>query len=71
VELREIQQIDFGIAVDDGYFEVEYENDGPTVNRFFKKRVLASFLIRLLAHLQKLGTVPAIDYEPYSKTLDD
>ena len=69
IELRQSEQIDFGIAADQGYFEVEYEDDGPTVNRFLKTRALAAFLIRLLAHLQKLGTVPAIDYDVYSKVL--
>jgi hypothetical protein len=69
VELLPSQRLDFGIAADHGYFEVEYEDDGPTVNRFLKTRALAAFLIRLLARLQKLGTVPAIDYAMYSKIL--
>lgn len=68
-ELSANQQLDFGIAADHGYFEVEYEDDGPTVTRFLKTRALAAFLVRLLARLQKLGTVPAIDYEVYSKIL--
>jgi hypothetical protein len=69
-DLRPSQQIDFGIAVDDGYFEVEYEDDGPTISQFLKTRTLASFLIRLLAHLQKVGTVPVIEYDEYSKVLE-
>jgi len=69
IDLRPSQQIDFGLSVDDGYFEVEYEDDGPTIDRFLKTRALAAFLIRLLAHFQKLGTVSAIDYEEYSKVL--
>jgi len=35
-----------------------------------KTRALAAFLLLLLAHFQKLGTVSAIDYEEYSKVLD-
>lgn len=69
VDLSANQQLDFGIAADHGYFEVEYEDDGPTVDRFLKTRALAAFLIRLLARLQKLGTVPVIDYDVYSKIL--
>jgi hypothetical protein len=68
-ELRSWQQIDFGIAVDNGYFEVEYEDHGPTINQFLKTRALAALLIRLLAHFQSLGTVTAIDYKDYSKVL--
>jgi MoxR-like ATPase len=34
-------------------------------------RALAAFIIRLLAHFQSLGTVSAIDYNEYSKVLDD
>ena len=30
-------------------------------------RTVAAFLIRLLDRLQKLGTVPAIEYDVYSK----
>jgi hypothetical protein len=32
-------------------------------------RALSAFLIRLLARLQALGTVPAIDYEVYGRLL--
>ena len=68
-QLTAHQQLDFGIAADHGYFEVRYEDSGPDVARVLKTRALAAFLIRLLAHLQKLGTVPAIDYDVYSKIL--
>jgi len=69
-ELTKNQQIDFGISVDEGYFEVDYTGAKPAINEFMKTRALAAFLIRLLAHFQKLGTVSAIDYEEYSKVLD-
>lgn len=69
-ELTNSQQLDFGISVDDGYFEVDYKTSKPVINEFMKTRALAAFLIRLLAHFQKLGTVSAIDYEEYSKVLD-
>lgn len=63
------QQLDFGIAADNGYFEVEYQDDGPTVDKFLKTRALAALLIRLLSRLQRLGTVPVIDHDVYSKIL--
>jgi hypothetical protein len=68
--LTKNQQIDFGISVDDGYFEVDCKTGTPVVTEFMKTRALASLLIRLLAHFQKLGTVSAIDYEEYSKILE-
>ena len=67
--LTDNQQLDFGIAADHGYFEVKYEAAGPVVERFLKTRALAAFLIRLLNRLQKLGTVPVIDYAIYSRIL--
>ena len=67
--LTDNQQLDFGIAADHGYFEVKYQATGPVVERFLKTRALAVFLIRLLNRLQKLGTVPVIDYGIYSKIL--
>ncbi len=67
-DLTVSQQIDFGIAAEHGYFEVTYAA-GPEVRIFRPTRALAAFVIRLLAHLQGLGTVPAIDYSEYSKIL--
>lgn len=43
----------------------------PAVNTFKKTRALAAFIVRLLAHLQTLGTVTAMDYKEYSRILDD
>lgn len=67
--LKAGQQLDFGVAADHGYFEVADANDGPAVEEFIKSRVLAAFLMRLLGRLQTLGSVPAIDYDVYSKIL--
>lgn len=67
--LTDDQQLDFGVAADHGYFEVACGADGLVVERFLKNRVLAAFLMRLLGKLQKLGSVPAIDYDVYSKIL--
>jgi len=69
IELTDNQRLDFGITADHGYFEITYKDDGLEVERFLKSRALAAFLIRLLAKLQKLGTVPVIDYDVYSKIL--
>jgi hypothetical protein len=70
-DLTKSQCLDFGIAAEDGYFEVKSGQAGPVVSTFKKTRALAAFIIRLLAHFQGLGTVTAIDYEAYSKVLSD
>lgn len=64
--------LEFGMAADSGFFEVKYEKGKkPTVNAFKKTRALAAFIMRLLTHLQTLGTVGPMDYKEYSKILDD
>jgi len=68
--LTKNQQLDFGMSVDDGYFEVDYKTGKSVVTEFMKTRALAALLIRLLAHFQRLGTVSAIDYDEYSKILE-
>jgi hypothetical protein len=66
------QYLEFGIAAESGHFEVKYPQDSrPEVDTFKKTRALAAFIMRLLAHLQGLGTVSAIDYGEYSRILDD
>jgi hypothetical protein len=37
---------------------------------FKQERALAAFLIRLLARLQALASVPAIDYNEYGRALE-
>ena len=67
--LPEPQRLDVGIAVEQGAFEVAYGLFGTEVTPYRGELALAAFLIRLLARLQDLGTVPAIDYNQYSRTL--
>jgi hypothetical protein len=68
VNLTEPQQLDFGIAASDGCFEVNYQKS--EVKTYPKERALSAFLIRFLARLQALGTVPAIDYDVYGRALE-
>jgi hypothetical protein len=67
--LSEQQRLNFGIAANAGYFEAKYQTNGLQLKAFTKPRALAAFVIRLLAHLQSLGTVTAINYDEYSRTL--
>ena len=43
----------------------------PVVNIFKKTRGLAAFIMRLLVHLQTLGTVTAMNYKESSKGGDN
>jgi hypothetical protein len=62
--------LDLGIATARGCFEVSYGTVQPDIKIFKPERALAAFLIRLLARLQALGTVPAIDYDQYGRMLE-
>lgn len=66
--LTEPQRLDFGIAAANGCFEVNHEK--KEVKTYPPERALSAFLIRFLARLQALGTVPAIDYEVYGRALE-
>ena len=67
-KLDENRRIDFGCALKNGSFCVEYEPK-------FSMKVSAPdesllfFFLRLLMRLQSIGTVPAIDIEEYAKAL--
>jgi hypothetical protein len=62
------QRIDIGYVVKGGFFDVSYD-ESMTLNTFGSELGLAYFLFRLLESLQRLGTVPAIDYSKYLSAL--
>jgi hypothetical protein len=67
-QMTGIQRIDCGLAVSGASFDT-FNNDnsftyGPSQN------ALIYFLFRLLQKLQSLGTVPAIDWNAYAKSLE-
>lgn len=64
--LSELQRLDLGIAAAHGCFEVDQSKG---IRTYPAERALSAFLIRLLARLQALGTVPAIDYDVYGRLL--
>jgi hypothetical protein len=59
------ERIDLGCVVSEGAFEISYDSDGFEIEQSEKQLALVYFLFRLLGRLQKLGTVPAIDYDVY------
>jgi len=64
------ERLDLGCVVMNGGFEVIYIDNGDIeLQQSESEFALIFFLFRLLDHLQKLGTVPAIDYAIYSQPL--
>lgn len=69
-ERGELERIDLGCAVQSGSFEVSYGTDGTMeLDIVNAEKALVHFLMRLLHRLQSVGTVTAIDYMAYSRTL--
>lgn len=58
-------RIDLGCALDGGAFTVEWAEAGPAIERSRPEDSLVFFLMKLLRALQRMGTVPAIDYDAY------
>jgi hypothetical protein len=70
--LKEDEMLDIGCVMDSGSFVVEYEQgietkDSIVLNEEYQ---LAFFFFKLLESLQKMGTVPAIDYQCYTSALE-
>ena len=63
------ERLNLGLAVSSGCFDIRYGNYDPKIAVYPKEQALAAFLMRLLARLQTLGTVPAIDYNEYGRLL--
>ena len=63
-------QLDIGCAVRQGTFEVEYvPNEPPMISVQRSAAPLAQFLLRLIARLQCIATVPCIDVLAYEANL--
>lgn len=62
-------RLDIGCVITAGTFEAEYSSEKVKLISSNPEMSLAAFLFRLLARLQGLATVPAIDYEKYNRWL--
>lgn len=70
--LKTQQRLDIGIALTKGSFDISYKEDGKIQTKIEKgETALLYFFFNLLWRLQKLGTVPAIDYAEYLKVIDE
>lgn len=64
-------RIDFGCSLKDGSFKVIYDKSSDIKIDIKNKSILLEFFLSLLAKLQALGTVPAIDINAYAKWIND
>jgi hypothetical protein len=62
------KRLDFGCVLDEGAFAVNY-GKSITIRTSSKQNALVSFFFTLISSLQKMGTVPAINYNKYSISL--
>lgn len=71
-QVTEEERLDLGCAIRDGSFDVSYEDTGVARVRLSPgPSSLVSFLFHLLSMLQRIGTVPAIDYARYLEAVMD
>ncbi len=68
-DLPTSQRLDFGCALTHGAFEVSYSDEVPEVRVGTTEFPLLEFVLCLLRRLQSIGTVPAIIYDEYLKTV--
>jgi hypothetical protein len=68
--LTELQQLDCGCCLKGGSFEYAREKGDANLVTSSDETSLIHFFLRLLAQLQALGTVPAIDVNCYAKQLE-
>lgn len=67
--LDEAHRLDFGCALNAGMFELPEGAKADGLERSDADVGLAMFAMRLVARLNAVGTVPALDYDVYTSTL--
>lgn len=68
--LNSQQRLDLGIALTKGSFDITYTEENIQFKFEEGETALLYFFFNLLWRLQRLGTVPAIDYAKYLKVID-
>lgn len=69
-KMDEKSMLDLGCVASIGTFETSYLSEEIATSTNVSKMALASFMLRLLAKLQTLATVPAIEYKAYNRWLE-
>lgn len=62
-------RLDLGCVIGSGAFQCTYEGGKTSINVSAPDDALITFFLRLTAELQKIGTVPAIDFECWQSPL--
>lgn len=68
-DLDDDHRLDLGCALDAGMFEIPEGAPADQLQRTDAEVGLAMFAMRLVARLNAVGTVPAIDYDAYTSAL--
>lgn len=63
------QRLDLGCVLRAASFQCSYEKQRVEIKKSLHEDALITFFLRLTAELQKIGTVPAIDFECWEKPL--
>lgn len=64
-------RIDLACVLENGSFECRWNGKHPEISVCEQKTALMFFMLRLVARLQSLGSVPAIDWGAYAAKLGD
>lgn len=64
------KQIDIICCLEDGSCVMSYERDTIELRKSTRSSSLVFFFINLMSKLQDIGTVPAMDYNAYAKSLE-
>ena len=64
-ERQEEERLNVGCVLEAGGFDITYDNDETRPQISSREHALAFFFLRLLRNLQRIGTVPALDYDAY------
>lgn len=62
-------RLDIGCAVRHGYFEMDWTNESDAIDVRYSNVPLADFLLRFIARLQSVATVPCIDVLAYAANI--
>ena len=64
-ERPEDERLNVGCVLEAGGFDITYGDDEFRIQISSREHALAFFFLRLLRNLQRIGTVPALDYDAY------
>jgi hypothetical protein len=65
--LSELERLDIGCSIQNGSFDINYKDDKIDIERSGEDEALILFFLKLLYHLQGVGTVSAMDISEYIK----